>query len=265
MSSPPTPIKKSSNKITIEKDKKFYCLNISNDEKEIIFSFRIDKPLKVYEKKYSQKDLEQICKLFKGCDNISECYEYIHNSLENNQYVLDITDEEIKIKLNNLNIFDFKEIILTEKEIDIPEKIENLYSIQEDLLKEIKNLKLENENLKKEIQLIKNDKLKKNENENELIDVKLTNGSNYGSSYRNFCVHKTSNNIIKLSGLINCTLGQSICTLPENCRPKQTLIFICMQNDNPVRVDVFENGNVHPYGSGNVWLSLDSITFISGI
>ncbi len=79
-------------------------------------------------------------------------------------------------------------------------------------------------------------------------------------------MHKTSNNIIKLSGLINCTLGQSICTLPENCRPKQTLIFICMQkNDIPVRVDVFGNGNVYPYGSGNVWLSLDNITFISGI
>ena len=123
-------------------------------------------------------------------------------------------------------------MIIPEKEIDIPEKIENLYSIQEDLLKEIKDLKLENENLKKEIQLIKNDKENGNKKkENELIDVKLINGSsNYGDGYRNFYVHKTSNNIVKLSGLINCTLNQAICTLPENCRPKQRLIFICMQS-----------------------------------
>lgn len=151
MSSTPIPIKKSSNKITIEKDKKFYCLNISNDEKVITFIFRIEKPLKVYEKKYSQKDLEQICKLFKSCDNINECYEYIHTSLENKQFNLDIKDNSINIKLNNLNIFEFKEIIIPEKEIDIPEKIENLYAIQEDLLKEIKDLKLENENLKKKL------------------------------------------------------------------------------------------------------------------
>ena len=267
MSSAPTSGKNTSNKITIEKDKKFYCLNISNDEKEITFKFRIEKPLKVYEKKYSQKDLEQICKLFKGCDNISECYEYIHTSLENKQFVLDIKDEAIKIKLNNLNIFEFKEMIIPEKEIDIPEKIENLYSIQEDLLKEIKDLKLENENLKKEIQLIKNDKENGNKiKENELIDVKLINGSsNFGSGYRKFYVHKTSNNIVKLSGLINCTLGQVICTLPENCRPKQILIFNCMANDKSIRVDVYGNGNVYPYGSGSVWLSLDNISFISAI
>ena len=48
---------------------------------------------------------------------------------------MDIKDEAIKIKLNNLNIFEFKEMIIPEKEIDVSEKIENLYSIQEDLLK----------------------------------------------------------------------------------------------------------------------------------
>ena len=55
MSSAPTSGKNSSNKITIEKDKKFYCLNISNDEKEITFKFRIEKPLKVYEKNILKK------------------------------------------------------------------------------------------------------------------------------------------------------------------------------------------------------------------
>ena len=40
-------------------------------------------------------------------------------------------------------------MIVPEKEIDLSEKIENLYNLQNDLAKEINNLKLENENLKK--------------------------------------------------------------------------------------------------------------------
>ena len=71
------------------------------------------------------------------------------NSLENKQYNFDENEKEIKIKLNNINIFEFKDLILPEKEIDSAEKIENLYNIQEDFIKEINNLKLENENLKK--------------------------------------------------------------------------------------------------------------------
>ena len=70
---------------------------------------------------------------------------------------------------------------------------------------------MENENLKKEIESIKN--INKNEiideNNNELIDVKLINGaSNFGRGYRDFKVYKIkNNNIVKLSGLINCTYG----------------------------------------------------------
>ena len=255
--------KNESNNYIIEKDKKIYKLITTKFNKEIIIKCRIEKPLKVFEKKFSKSDLEKVGKIFKGCDDIDEAYVYIINSLENKQYIFTETEKEIKIKLNNINIFEFKEIILPEKEIDSAEKIENLYNIQEDLIKEINELKLENEKLKKEIEGLKNANNKIEDN--ELIDVKLTNGSNYGSGFREFKVYKTKNNIVKLSGLINCTLNKTICTLPENCRPKGRLVFVCEAYSGSIRVDIQPNGEVYPYGSGNNWLSLDNITFISGI
>ena len=253
------------NNITIEKDKKTYKLSISKIDKEIIIKCRIEKPLKVFEKKFSKSDIEKVGKIFKGCDNIEEAYVYIINSLENKQYIFEETEKEIKIKLNNINIFEFKEIIVPEKEIDLSEKIENLYNLQDDLVKEINNLKLENENLKKEIEILKKDN-NKIQNDKELIDVKLINGSNYGGSFLPFKVYKFKNDIVKLNGLINCTFGQNICTLPENCRPKDgQLVFACMTNSGVQRVDVCKDGNVYPYGSGKSWLSLDNIIFISGV
>ena len=211
--------------------------------------------------KYSKNDLEEICKIFKGCDNINEVFTYIINSFENKQYEINILEEGIKIKLKKISIFEFKEMIIPEKEIDISEKIINLYSIQEELLKEIKDLKTENENLKKEIQF-----RKENNEENELIKVELKNGSsNFGSGYRIFQVYKIKNNLIKISGLINCNINSEICTLPENCRPKERLIFVCMSSNGAIRVDVLANGGIYCYGSRNAWLSLDNITFIAGI
>ena len=135
-----TPEKMISNNIIIEKDKKIYKLTTKVD-KDITIKCRIEKPLKVFERKFSKSDLEKLGKIFKGCDNIEEAYVYIINSLENKEYIFEETENEIKIKLNNINIFEFKEIILPEKEIDSSEKIENLYNLQEDLVKEINQLK----------------------------------------------------------------------------------------------------------------------------
>ena len=167
--------------------------------------------------------------------------------------------------MNNINIFEFKEIILPEKEIDSAEKIENLYNLQDDLVKEINNLKIENEKLKKEIESIKTNTNTGDIPKNELIDVKLTNGSDYGSGFLPFKVYKLSNNIVKINGLINCTFSQTICTLPENCRPKGQLIFVCMASSGALRVDICANGNLSPSGSGSGWLSLDNICFIPGV
>ena len=251
MSEAPTPNNKISNSIIIEKEGKKYNLILFTDENEIKIKCRIDTPLKVYEKKFSKKDLEDICKIFKAYNNINEAYIYILNSIENKQYTFNITEQSIQIKLNKNYNFEFKEIILPEKEIEIIEKIENLYQIQEDLLKEINLLKAE----KKKIE----------NNEIEEINVKLINGSNFQSGYNPFKVYKLNNNIIKLSGLINCNLTQSICVLPENCRPKGRLIFTTMTSNNHlIRVDIFADGNVKPEGSGNGWLSLDGISFVAG-
>ena len=252
MTDAPTPNNKISNTIVIEKEGKKYNLILLNDENEIKIKCRIDKPLKVYEKAFSKKDLEEICKIFKAYDNINEAYIYILNSIENKQYTFNLTEQSIKIKLNTHYNFEFKEIILPEKEIEINEKIENLYQIQEDLLKEINLLKIE----KKRIE----------NNEIEEINVKLTNGSNYQNGYNPFKVYKLNNNIIKLSGLINCNLTQTICTLPENCRPKGRLIFTTMMNSNQLcRIDILSNGNVTPDSAkGNGWLSLDGISFVAG-
>ena len=251
MSEAPTPNNKISNSIIIEKEGKKYNLILFTDENEIKIKCRIDTPLKVYEKKFSKKDLEDICKIFKAYNNINEAYIYILNSIENKQYTFNITEQSIQIKLNKNYNFEFKEIILPEKEIEIIEKIENLYQIQEDLLKEINLLKAE----KKKIE----------NNEIEEINVKLINGSNFQSGYNPFKVYKLNNNIIKLSGLINCNLTQSICVLPENCRPKGRLIFTTMTSSNHlIRVDIFADGNVKPEGSGNGWLSLDGISFVAG-
>ena len=112
--------------------------------------------------------------------------------------------------------------------------------------------------LKKELNTIKL------ENKIENIKVNLTQGSDYGGGFNPFKVYKLKNNIIKLSGLINCTLNETICQLPENCRPKGRLIFTTMANSNTFRVDILENGNVLPSGSGQGWLSFDGISFIAG-
>ena len=251
MTDAPTPNNKISKSIIIEKEGKNYNLLFSIDENEIKIKCRIDKPLKVYEKNFQKKDLEEICKIFKAYDNINEAYIYILNSIENKQYTFNITEQSIHIKLNNNYNFEFKEIILPEKEIEILEKIENLYQIQEDLIKEIN--------------LLKTEKKKLENKEIEELNIKLINGSNFNNGYNTFKVYKLPNNIIKLSGLINCNLNQSICILPENCRPKGRLIFTTMMSgDQLIRVDILADGNIIPQKSGNGWLSLDGISFVAG-
>ena len=99
----------------------------------------------------------------------------------------------------------------------------------------------------------------------ELIEVKLQNASNYGKGHNPFRVYKLKNGFVKLSGLINCTLDTNICQLPENIRPKERLVFNCLKGgDTSIRVDVFSNGNVYVFGSGNSWVSLDNIFYLSG-
>ena len=250
--------------LKIEKDKIIYELNISLKNKEIIFNCRIDKPLKCYERNYSKTDLEEICKIFKDCD-INEIYNSLLDSFEKNLFIFDIKNENVIIKLNKINIFEYKELILPQKEIGNSEKIDNLYKIQENLIEEINTLKKEIKLLKEENENLKKNNMKLMKEEVELIDVKLQNATNYGGIYNPFRVYKLNNGFVKLSGLINCTLGKTICQLPENIRPKENLVFNCLKGDHSsLRVDIYSNGNVHVYGSGNTWISLDTIFYLSG-
>lgn len=257
----PAPANKASKLIKIEKDGKSYELNLLCDDKNIIIKCLKFKPLKLYEKKFEKKDLEKICKIFKAYDTIEEAYCCIINSIENKNYIIDINDEVIKIKLNDISTFKFKELIIPEKEVEISEKIKNLYYINENLEKEVNMLKSQNEKLQKEINSLK-------ENQVEDLKINLIQGTNYNSGYHQFKVYKLNNNLIKLSGLINCTYdyNKPICQLPENCRPKGTLIFTTMKNGNTlVRVDIKSDGNVCVDTTGSGWLSLDGISFIAGL
>ncbi len=269
-----TPKSKLVNSFTIEKDGKSYLLNISCDEKDINIKCKIEKPLKVYEKEFSKSELDDISTLFKAYENIQGAYIYILNSIENKLYIFNVSEQYISIQLNKYINIEFKEINIPEKEIDINEKVENLYLMNEDLYKyneelkkKLENLSIVNEDLKKEINVLKaeNAELKKaNEDKIEIVNVALLQGSNFGSGFNPFKVYKLRNNLIKLSGLINCTLNQSICQLPENLRPKGQLIFTTMSNDALIRVDIKADGNVVPFKEGNGWLSLDGISFIAG-
>jgi hypothetical protein len=266
----PTQGNKISNSIKIEKNNKFYDLQLSCDDKNIIIKLTINEPLKIFEKKYDKKELENICKIFKAYDNISEAYTCILNSIENKNYTFNINDSLIKIKLNDISTFQFKEFIIPEKEIELSEKIHNLYFMNENLskknenlLKEVNSLKLQIEELKKETNLLK-------ENQIEELKINLIQGSNYGGDHPQFKVYRIKNiNLIKFSGLINCEYhyDKPIFVLPEDCRPKGRLVFTTLKNGGLGRVDVYSNGKVSVCDSSNQkgWLSLDGISFFAGL
>ena len=145
--------------------------------------------------------------------------------------------------------------------MDVSEKIKNLYNINENLEKEVNLLKTQNEELKKEINLLK-------ENQIEELKINLIQGFNLGEGYHQFKVFKLKNNLIKFSGVISCTYDykKPIFQLPENCRPKEILVFATMKDSNTLaRVDIKPDGNVCVDSTGSGWLSLDGISFIAGI
>jgi len=266
----PFPGNKISNSIKIEKDNKCYELQLSCDDKNIIIKLIINEPLKIFEKKYDKKELENICKIFKAFDNISETYEFILNSIKNKNYTIDINDLTIKIKLNDMSTFQFKELIIPEKEIDLSEKIHNLYFINENLNKKYENLEKEINSLKLQIDELKKENNLLKENQIEDLKIKLVQGSNYGGSHQLFKVYRIKNiNLIKFTGLINCEFhyNKPIFILPEDCRPKGRLVFTTLTNGKLNRIDVYPNGEVSVCvdRNENGWLSLDGISFIPGV
>ena len=159
---------------------------------------------------------------------------------------------------NELTIIIFKIIKLKfqmVKTIENGEKIiQNLCKKVIDLSKEVKNLK---ESLSKE----------KEKQEIKVIPLTFANGwDNYNDGYATGKIIKKGNEIT-LSGLIKGTNFSTVCVLPEDCRPKQRLIFSLNHHNIIMRFDICPDGNV-TYECGinsQNWISLDGIHFFAGI
>jgi hypothetical protein len=119
--------------------------------------------------------------------------------------------------------------------------------------------------LSKEISLMK----EKNNDKTEIkiIPLNFANGwKDYGYGFSPGRIIKKGNEIT-LSGLISGTNFSTVCVLPEDCRPKNILIFSLNHHNTIMRFDVNPNGNV-TYSTGTNsynWISLDGIHFFAGI
>ena len=120
--------------------------------------------------------------------------------------------------------------------------------------------------LTKEITELKISKEKKEE-DIKIIPLTFSNGwNNYDNGYSPGRIIKKGNEIT-LSGLITGTNFSTVCVLPEDCRPKQVLIFSVNHNEAIMRFDISPKGNVTFVAGSNKynWISLDGIHFFAGI
>ena len=117
--------------------------------------------------------------------------------------------------------------------------------------------------LEKKVELLE----KPNENEIKIIPLTFANGwGNHGGEYASGKIIKNGNEIT-LSGTITGTNFSTVCILPEDCRPKERLIFSVNQGAKIMRFDVIADGQlVYVSGSNSSnFISLDGIHFFAGI
>ena len=224
-------------------------INYKNNNIEVIF--KID----------SNDDFEVMCILESGLSFISEKLNIKTATLDYESFSTLIKEEENwklegEINENDFTIIIFKIIKLKLKMINTIENSEKIIKYLCKKVNEISN----------EINTLKNNN-KDNNNEIKVIEIKLINGwSNYGSIYAPAKIIKKGNEIT-LSGLIKGTNFSTVCYLPEDCRPKNTLIFSLNHHNSIMRFDVGSDGAVF-YQAGNKsydWISLDGIHFFAGI
>ena len=217
--------------------------------------------------KYKNTDFEIVFKID------SNCYLEILCLCENG---LTFSTKKLNIKESNLDFELFSDLI----------KFEENWSLEGDIDKEnfeikifkVIRLKLKeintNENsqkiihyLCKKVMDLSNQLFEIKKNELKVIPLTLVNGwANYGAGYAPGKILKKGNEIT-LSGLIKGTNFSTVCILPEDCRPKDQLIFTLNQHDSIMRFDVCSNGNVVYVAGSNKydWISLDGIHFFAGI
>ena len=211
----------------------------------------------------SKSDLEILCIAENGISFLSDKFNIKKSNLEFEIFTELIKSEENwklegDFNKNELSITIFKIIKL---KFNMVNTIENSEKIIQYLCKKVNDLS-------KEISLLKEKKADKNEKEEiKIIPLNYTNGwKDYGGSYSPGRIIKKGNEIT-LSGLVTGTNFSTICILPEDCRPKKTLVFTVNHHSSIMRFDVFPNGNV-TYEAGNNsynWISLDGIHFFAGI
>jgi len=222
-----------------------YSKKIKYQEMEFEIVFKID----------SNSDLEILCLCENGLTfstkkiNIKESnfdFELFSDLIkfdENWSLEGDIDKENFAIKI-------FKIIKLNLKEINTNE---NSQKIIHYLCKKVMDLSKQlSENKEKEL---------------KIIPLTFANGwSNFGSGYAPGKIIKKGNEIT-LSGLIKGTNFSTVCILPEDCRPKNRLIFTLNHHESIMRFDVLPNGGVAYVTGSNKqnWISLDGIHFFAGI
>ena len=208
----------------------------------------------------SNCDLEILCISENGISFLSEKFNIKKSNLEFDLFSNLIRDEENwklegDFSKNELNIIIFKIIRL---KLNLVNNSENSTKIIQYLCKKVCDLS-------KEISMIKEKNIDKNEM--KIIPLKFSNDwNNYGCGYSPGRIIKKGNEIT-LSGLVKGTNFSTICILPEDCRPKNILVFNVNHHSTIMRFDVYPNGNVaYQAGSNSYnWISLDGIHFFAGI
>ena len=85
---------------------------------------------------------------------------------------------------------------------------------------------------------------------------------NFGGGYET-ATYTEIQGICYLQGLIKDGWNGHMSTLPENCRPKERLIFNMIRSDSVCRVDISTNGAVTTHGGTRGWISLAGINFVT--
>ena len=209
----------------------------------------------------SNCDLEILCVSEIGLSFLSEKFNIKKANLDFDLFTSLIKEEENwkldgDFNRNELTITIFKIIKLKLNLVETPENngkiIQYLCKKVNELSKEIAELKLKNID---------------NKNDIKVIPLNLTNGwQNYGGSYAPGRIIKKGNEIT-LSGLIKGTNFSVVAVLPEDCRPKEVLIFSLNHHSSIMRFDIYPNGNITYITGSNSqnWISLDGIHFFAGI
>ena len=227
-----------------------YAKKIKYKDLELELIFKID----------SEFNLEVLCLCENGLNFITKKFNLKNSNLEFESFPdLIKFDEnwslEGDISKDNFALKLFKIIKLSFNLIDFNQNSEKI----------VRYLCQKVSSLSKEISELKDADDKKEDI--KIIPLALINGwTNYGGVFSPGKIIKKGNEIT-LSGLIKGSNFSTVCTLPEDCRPKRQLIFSLNHHDTIMRFDVCANGDIK-YASGNNnygWISLDGIHFFAGI